>query len=104
MALGDVAHELLQPRPLHRTAREPSVVVSRFEGTPPLTSLREDVRLAGLPLRMQAVELLIEPLLGGLAGVDGAAEPFAHRRRSFSPKNTSPFHLVPVIRFATSDS
>ena len=36
-------------------------------------SLAADEGLAGLSLGMEGVEALLEPLLGGLAGIDGAS-------------------------------
>ena len=71
----DVGEQPLQRRPLHRGAGEPAVVVSRAQAHPALVPLAGDVGLAGLALRMQRVELLLEPLLGGFAGVDRAANP-----------------------------
>ena len=81
---------------------------------PALRSLALDVGLAGLPLSIEGVELLIQSVLGRFAGIDGAAQ----RSRGVSlawrsppsldlvdlrPKNRGPFHLVPVMRVAISD-
>ena len=60
--------------------------------------------IAGLPLGVQGIERLVEPLFRRLAGVDGtAANNRLHRRGSRNPKNTGPDHLVPVISLAISD-
>ncbi len=37
-------------------------------------ALAQDEGLASLTLGMERVELLLEPLVGGFAGIDGAAE------------------------------
>src|SRR5467141_4007861 len=42
---------------------------------PALVTLAADVGLAGFALRLERVELLLEPFLGGFAGVDRAALP-----------------------------
>jgi hypothetical protein len=41
---------------------------------PALVALTYNVSFAGFPLRIQAVELLVEALFCGLAGIDRAAE------------------------------
>src|SRR5690606_16378709 len=48
---------------------------------PPLGLLAGDVGLGRFPLGIQRVELLLEPLLGGLAGVDGTADGLLLARR-----------------------
>src|SRR5258706_5714999 len=66
-----------------------------------------------LILGVERVELLVEPMFGGDAGIDRTADrlgrrglhgrpPVAGRSAlSRSPKNHGPFHLVPVIAKAT---
>ena len=68
----DVGEQPLERRPLHRAAGEAAVVVEVAHGDPAGVLLARDVGLAGLALRIERVELLLEPLLGGFAGVDGA--------------------------------
>ena len=58
-----------------------------------------DKGFAGLALGMEGVEVLLETLLGGLAGVDGASALHGH-----SPKNLGPDQRAPVIARATSDN
>ena len=41
---------------------------------PAFMALARDEGLAGLALGMERVELLLEPFLGGFAGIDGAAK------------------------------
>ncbi len=75
--------------------------------------LARDVGGARFPLGVERVEVLLQPLLARFAGVDGAAQAtlaalVGHggicRPAGFSPKNTRPFHLVPVIACAMADS
>src|SRR6516162_2408879 len=61
---GDVGEEPLQSRALHRRAGEPSIVKSRGQAHPAFLPLAVDERLAGLALRLQRIEFLLEPLLG----------------------------------------
>ena len=68
-----VAEQPPECRTLRVGTREASVVVAVRDRLPALAALAGDVRLGGLPLCVQGVELLLEPLLGGLARVDGAA-------------------------------
>ncbi len=91
-------------------ARDAAVVILIADQHPALGVLAGDVRLASLPLGVEAVELLLQPFLGGLARVDRAAL-FSHDRlghvralRDFKPKNTQPFQRVPVIARAMADS
>ena len=111
--LLDVGEELLQGRALQRAAGEAAVVVGVADQRPAFGALAGDVGLAGLALGVQAVELLLEALLGRLAGVDRAAEladrlalgTAAHAAlRFFSPKNTRPFQRVPVMARAMAES
>ena len=96
--------------PLQRAAGEAAVVVGVADQRPALGALAGDVGLAGLALGVQRVELLLQPLLGGLAGVDRAAELAGDRLRHAAlpwrlmPKNTSPFQRVPVIARAMAES
>src|SRR5207302_9161372 len=71
----DVGEQLLQCRPLHVATREPAVVVAGSGQYPALVMLAADIGLARFALRLERVELLFEPFLGGFAGVDRAALP-----------------------------
>src|SRR6516164_786235 len=89
---------------------------------PAFVPLAVDKGLAGLALRLQRIELLLEPLFGGFAGIDrasnGSAPPravdrrFPHRpaaateapARQVSPKNRGPDQWAPVIRSAITVS
>ncbi len=70
----DVGEELLQGRSVHRAAGVAAIVVMLRQHGPALVPLALDEGLAGLALGMQRVELLLQPLLGGFAGVDRATE------------------------------
>ena len=98
----------LQRRPLHGPAREPAVVVAVADEDPALVLLALDVGERRLPLGVQRIELHVQPLVGGDAGVDGGAD-FADRRFHLAewfrrPKNSGPFQRVPVITRAIGDS
>jgi len=115
----DVGEQLLQRRPLHRRAGEPAVVISLGQAHPAFVPLAVDESLAGFALRLQRIELLLEPLLGGFAGVDRTADPFnppcSGKHKSphqpapaaaeavaslIKPKNRGPDQCAPVIRLA----
>jgi hypothetical protein len=70
-----VTRGVLQSRPLHRRAGEPAVIITRVQAYPACVPLAVDKGLASLALRLQRIELLLEPLLGGFAGIDRAANP-----------------------------
>jgi len=72
----DVVKQPLQSRPIRRRAGEPAVVITCTLANPAFVSLTVDESLAGFALRLQGVELLLEPLLGGFAGVDRTANTF----------------------------
>src|SRR5258705_4822188 len=72
-----------------------------------------DVGGSGIVLSIQRIELLVESMFRGDAGVDGTADgpdrrslhdraPASNRSSlSLRPKKRGPFHLVPVIAKAT---
>ena len=116
----DVGEQPLQGRALQRAAGEAAVVVAVGNQHPAFLPLAGDVGLAGLALGIEAVELLLQPFLAALAGVDRAAElqddrlrlprascacRCAHDRPRwfFRPKNTQPFQRVPVMARATAE-
>nr|WP_245818271.1 hypothetical protein [Roseomonas rosea] len=73
LAGADVSRELLQRRALEGAARETAIVVAGGERDPAFVTLAPDEGLAGVALGIEGVEGLLQPILGGLAGVDGAA-------------------------------
>ena len=70
----NIGEQLLQSGPIHRRAGEPAVIISRALAHPAFVPLAVDEGLAGFALRLQRIELLFEPLLGRLAGVDRTAD------------------------------
>ncbi len=85
----DVGHHALERRALHVAAGEAAVVVLDVGELPAQVRLALDVLLAGLPLGVEGVELLLEALLGALASVDRA-------------QRTVGGMLVPCFRVASS--
>src|SRR6516164_4246731 len=94
-----------RPRPLPETPTMPGMLQKprlSCRGTtssnPPPSSgesvrtsfvaLTVDESLAGLALRLQRIELLLEPLLGGFAGVDRTADGSAPPRRRLWPSTS----------------
>ena len=106
----DISQQPFQAGTLQRAAGYATVIILIADQHPALGALAGDVSLAGLPLGVQAVELLLQPFFGGFPGVDGAAQfsdnGFGHAplRRFFRPKNTQPFQRVPVIARAMAES
>jgi hypothetical protein len=70
----DVCEQLLQSGPIHRRAGEPTVIISRPQADPAFMPLAVDEGLAGFALRLQRIELLFEPFLGRLTGIDRTAD------------------------------
>src|SRR5262245_16005072 len=66
----DIGEKPLQSRPLHRAARQASIVVHFRERNPSGMTLACDIGLASLPLRIERVELLLEPIVGRFPGVN----------------------------------
>jgi hypothetical protein len=69
----EVGEQLLQSGPSHRGAGEPAVVITFRQAHPAFVPLARDEGLTGFALRLQRIELLLEPLLGRFAGVDRTA-------------------------------
>jgi hypothetical protein len=73
-AAPDIVEEVLQRRAFQTAAGQAAIVVAVWQHHPALVLLAGDVGGAGLPLGMERVELLLQPVLGALAGIDGAAD------------------------------
>src|SRR6202011_5876281 len=84
----DLCEQLLQSAPFHRGAGEPAIVIPVRQAHPALVPLALDEGLTGFALRLKRIELLFEPLLGRLAGVDGATD----RSPSSHPLGRWPTH------------
>src|SRR5207302_7261730 len=110
-------HEALQGGPVHVAAGEAAVVVALRQQRPAQAGLAADVSLGGLALGVQGVELLLEALLGALAGVGGAAHQgqrgprprpvvAAHRESPLlvraAWKKRKPLQWLPVMARATA--
>src|SRR3984893_17537769 len=74
LARLDIGEEPLQGGALYRAAGEASVVVHVGKRDPSGMTLPRDVGLTGFALRIERVELLLEPIVGRLACVDRAVE------------------------------
>ena len=99
LPLPDVGQQILQGGAVHGPAGDPAVVVAFPLDDPALAALGLDVGLARLALGVEAVEILLQPLLRGLPGVDGATNALAH-----SPKNLGPDQRAPVMTWAILES
>src|SRR5690606_9953000 len=102
----------LQCRPLQRAAGMAAIVIALTDSSKTFRALTGDIGLAGFALRIERVELHVEPFLARLSGVDRAAQTAlglcsVHRsilRASPSPKKRYPFQLLPEIALAAADS
>src|SRR5262249_47396554 len=85
-----------------------------WQTNPTCLLLALDISFARLPLRVEGVELLLQPFFGGLAGVDSTTDVALDRclRRlghGASPlprmrKNRKPLVWEPVMALATAES
>lgn len=91
----------------------PAIVIAGSDQGPAGMCLALDIGRGGIVLRIQRVEFLIEPVLGGDPRADRTADrldPWCRHdgvpvvglsALSRRPKKRGPFHLVPVIAKAT---
>ena len=96
-----VNEQLLERRPIHRPAGEAAVVVTIPNQSPALVRLALDVGLARLPLSVEGVEILLEPLVGRDARIDGAPQAASDRvilHGDASPAD-APFALQTAVPF-----
>src|SRR6266404_2898941 len=68
------AEELLQGRAVERGSREGAIVIAVGDQAPALVRLTLYIRLTGLTLGIERIELEVEVMLGRLAGIDRASE------------------------------
>ena len=73
LAGRDVGQQTLEGWSVHVPTGETTIVVVLGQALPSFVLLAGDVRLARLPLGVEGIELLFEPLFGGLSRVDGAS-------------------------------
>src|SRR5262245_29076759 len=116
----DAGPQAPQRWPVHVAPRDAAVVLSRGDELPAVVLVTLDDRVAALALSVEAVELLLQPLLGALARIDRAAHQgqraggfalnglLSHAAPPFawspSRKNRKPLQCEPVTTFATADS
>src|ERR1700693_4972442 len=74
LAATDMVQQLLEGWAVKGGGGQAAIVIPPAAQPPALVGLALDVGLAGLALGIQRVELKVEIMLGGFAGVDGAAE------------------------------
>src|ERR1700720_4044832 len=67
---SNIGEQLLQSWAIHRRTGEPAVIISPAQAHPAFVPPAVDEGLAGFTLRLQRIELLLEPLLGRSAGVN----------------------------------
>jgi len=99
-----VLHQALQRRTIEMPARDAAIIVAFPDRHPAFMALAGNVGLASFMLRIERVEVLLEPLLARLPCVDGASGLRHAERFPARPKNLGPDQAVPVIRFATAES
>src|SRR5438876_1239507 len=75
----DIPNQLLQRRPLQTAAGESTIIIAIGDRHPASGLLAGDIGLAGLTLRIETIEFLVEAFLGRLARISRAAQ-FADRR------------------------
>src|SRR5258706_16174622 len=110
---ADIVQQSLQVGAIGGPTGIAAVVIARPDQNPAGMGLTLYISLRGIVLGIQRIELLVESMFGGDAGVDGTADGLdrrslhdrapASKRSSLSlrPKKRGPFHLVPVIAKAT---
>jgi hypothetical protein len=109
----DIIQQPLQVGTVGGPAGVPAIVIAGSDQGPAGMGLALDIGRGGVVLRIQRVEFLIEPVLGGDPRIDRTADRLDRGRLrdrapigglsslSRRPKKRGPFHLVPVIAKAT---
>jgi len=104
----DIGHQALQGRALGVAAGVAGVVVVVGHRNPALGALAGDEGVPGFLLRIDGVELLVEPLVRRHPAVDRTAlarlggGDFRHQAPPFRPKNSGPLQCWPVMCRATA--
>src|SRR6202158_1329288 len=113
LAGTDIVQQPLQVRSVSGPAGIPPIVIAGTDQGPAGMGLAFNVGGGGIVLRVQRVELLVEPVVGRNPSIDRAADRLdggsLHDRASManrsslsrSPKKRGPLHLVPVMAKAT---
>src|SRR5258706_9505271 len=76
---ADVVQQSVQVGPVGRSAGVSAIVIARAGQGPAGMGLTLDIGGSSIVLRIQRVELLVQPVLGGDPGVDRAADRFNRR-------------------------
>src|SRR5712671_3115031 len=109
----DIVQQPLKVGSVGGPTRIPPIVIAGSNKCPAGMGLALDIGGGSIVLRVQRVELLIEPMLGRDPGIDRTADRSdgwsLHGRASVvdrsslsrRPKKRGPFHLVPVMAKAT---
>src|SRR5437764_14016120 len=69
---ADIGEQALRRGSFEIAAREPAIVIAGSGQQPTLVLLAANVGLGGFALRRERIEFLLQPFLGGFAGVDRA--------------------------------
>lgn len=104
---ANLIKKLLERGPLHRPTRIAAVVVMIAGQSPALVRLTLDIGLRRLPLSVEGVEVLFEPLVGRDPSIDRAAQTAFGRQifhRDASPENAllQPIATAPTSSFVVS--
>ena len=89
----DIGEQALRRESLEIAARKPAIVIAVSRQQPTLVLLAANVGLAGFALRRERIEFLLEPFLGGFAGVDRATSAARVSSRYRRPRR---LNLVPA--------
>ncbi len=100
LARCDIGQQALQRRTRQRAAGDAAIVIAVVQQHPAFAGLARHIGRAGTVLRIERVEVLLEPFLARLAGVDGAADRLHEAIALRSPKKAGPDHCWPVMALA----
>jgi len=99
-----VFEQPLQGRAVQVAARIGGVVIMLLKYKPAFCGLGLDIRLTGLALGVERIELKLKTVLGRFPGIDGTPEQLfrvtdhgAYSLSARRPKNFGPFQRLPVI-------
>ena len=73
-AVANVIQEMFKGGPIQATTAKATIVITLRKGNKPFAALAGDKGLRGLALRIERVELLIQTLVCGFAGIDGTTD------------------------------
>ena len=85
LALTDAREKRLKCRTFNRPARETSIIIVGLDELPAFVGLALDLGLCRLVLGIERVEVLVELVIGGLPGIDGATKDLPLVKRHGAP-------------------